>query len=107
MQNRPFAIPFFLCLVLLFISCEPSGKQQEEESQPDVVKVTQRSLDEAVAKRIFKLPTHCLTIEYPNKLGQVLGSEADLKSPKALRPIFRSEERRVGKECRSRWSPYH
>ena len=21
--------------------------------------------------------------------------------------IFRSEERRVGKECRSRWSPYH
>src|SRR5256886_9213598 len=30
-----------------------------------------------------------------------------------LRPIdgpygdFRSEERRVGKECRSRWSPYH
>src|SRR6267154_5692769 len=23
------------------------------------------------------------------------------------RPIRRSEERRVGKECRSRWSPYH
>ena len=21
--------------------------------------------------------------------------------------LFRSEERRVGKECRSRWSPYH
>ena|SRR3989449_8032061 len=26
----------------------------------------------------------------------------------SLKPIFaRSEERRVGKECRSRWSPYH
>src|SRR2546427_13189549 len=24
-----------------------------------------------------------------------------------LEPIVRSEERRVGKECRSRWSPYH
>ena len=24
-----------------------------------------------------------------------------------LRLLFRSEERRVGKECRSRWSPYH
>src|SRR3989344_9568114 len=23
------------------------------------------------------------------------------------RPFGRSEERRVGKECRSRWSPYH
>jgi len=27
----------------------------------------------------------------------------DLRMPKA----DRSEERRVGKECRSRWSPYH
>ena len=24
-----------------------------------------------------------------------------------LNPKERSEERRVGKECRSRWSPYH
>jgi len=25
----------------------------------------------------------------------------------AAAPALRSEERRVGKECRSRWSPYH
>src|SRR5256886_9278464 len=25
----------------------------------------------------------------------------------AAAAVFRSEERRVGKECRSRWSPYH
>src|SRR3989441_13217312 len=25
----------------------------------------------------------------------------------AVPPEYRSEERRVGKECRSRWSPYH
>ena len=25
----------------------------------------------------------------------------------AVRLLLRSEERRVGKECRSRWSPYH
>ena len=24
-----------------------------------------------------------------------------------LNELLRSEERRVGKECRSRWSPYH
>ena len=24
-----------------------------------------------------------------------------------LEVLIRSEERRVGKECRSRWSPYH
>ena len=27
--------------------------------------------------------------------------------PQAPKPEARSEERRVGKECRSRWSPYH
>src|SRR3712207_9085777 len=27
--------------------------------------------------------------------------------PSTQRPAPRSEERRVGKECRSRWSPYH
>ena len=27
--------------------------------------------------------------------------------PQKLKELQRSEERRVGKECRSRWSPYH
>ena len=34
----------------------------------------------------------------------------DLVGPEDTELIFeefRSEERRVGKECRSRWSPYH
>ena len=35
------------------------------------------------------------------------GCEVEL-IPGATMPTFaRSEERRVGKECRSRWSPYH
>ena len=29
------------------------------------------------------------------------------KAEKTLKSLERSEERRVGKECRSRWSPYH
>jgi len=36
--------------------------------------------------------------------------EADfslLRSRRSDLHILRSEERRVGKECRSRWSPYH
>ena len=30
-----------------------------------------------------------------------------ISNQKAMLEEFRSEERRVGKECRSRWSPYH
>src|SRR5260221_7477694 len=33
--------------------------------------------------------------KYPRELNWVIGV------------VLRSEERRVGKECRSRWSPYH
>ena len=42
-----------------------------------------------------------------------MGSNPGLEDPTchgATRPVshnYRSEERRVGKECRSRWSPYH
>src|SRR3712207_6889990 len=35
------------------------------------------------------------------------GTEAFLASPERVLHFLRSEERRVGKECRSRWSPYH
>ena len=38
------------------------------------------------------------------KLAQALNA-AGIKIPHACE--YRSEERRVGKECRSRWSPYH
>src|SRR3712207_7570466 len=51
-------------------------------------------------------------------LGELLGldlldGDGELGGParELLRPVVagevRSEERRVGKECRSRWSPYH
>ncbi len=34
-------------------------------------------------------------------------SESDETNPPTRKITLRSEERRVGKECRSRWSPYH
>ena len=39
------------------------------------------------------------------------GNEAEIilkpTNPGCMSILCRSEERRVGKECRSRWSPYH
>ncbi|MDF3029163.1 MAG: hypothetical protein K0S23_3470 [Fluviicola sp.] len=40
------------------------------------------------AKRLLSLPMKCVQKEYPNKLGQVLNEESDLKSPAALHPSF-------------------
>src|SRR5256885_14918625 len=44
-------------------------------------------------------------IEIESLQAQLEQTESDLK--RLLIPQDRSEERRVGKECRSRWSPYH
>src|SRR5256884_7582460 len=41
---------------------------------------------------------------YLHDLGKVRVPHEILSKPG---PLTRSEERRVGKECRSRWSPYH
>ena len=40
-------------------------------------------------------------------LAELSGSLLAAASANAMTVSTRSEERRVGKECRSRWSPYH
>ena len=39
--------------------------------------------------------------------GGLIGKKYDDAEVDQTGNIRRSEERRVGKECRSRWSPYH
>ena len=41
-----------------------------------------------------------------NPLEEMTEEEKEAEAEK-LAVMLRSEERRVGKECRSRWSPYH
>jgi len=46
-------------------------------------------------------------IRHPENNGQWSLTMTLPKGSYAYRYYYRSEERRVGKECRSRWSPYH
>src|SRR2546422_11596121 len=51
-----------------------------------------------------------LTIFSPRAAGMAhhVGTEATgIEWSRMSNDLIRSEERRVGKECRSRWSPYH
>ena len=45
-------------------------------------------LDEAAAARFAKLALACVHLEYPNKIGHVLGSDADVRPPRDLTPVF-------------------
>jgi len=46
------------------------------------------SLDGAVAERLANLALACVHREYPTKIGHVLNSDADVKSPRELTPAF-------------------
>src|SRR3712207_3043011 len=55
---------------------------------------------------------HVRYLQAARRLGDLLAvgvnGDASVRALKGeSRPLNRSEERRVGKECRSRWSPYH
>jgi hypothetical protein len=73
---------FILCIAFLILSCQKSQKE-EINSVQETIKLTS---EQALA--LSRLPLHCVTVEYPNKLGQVLGSDQDLKPPRDLRPAF-------------------
>ena len=57
-------------------------------------------------KRIIGLPRETIQIKESKVYINGIGLEGDY-SDVTLAGTTRSEERRVGKECRSRWSPYH
>ncbi len=70
--------------------------------------VDQAAYDHAVARfreAGIRLPRLSELAE-PSRLAARYGDRLAAVDPDTPDPL-RSEERRVGKECRSRWSPYH
>lgn len=71
-------------IITLLFACK---KGQNKEQTP-IAQVPAPILNLAQANKIATLPIHCIYTEYPNKLGQVIGSDADLQPPSALHPAF-------------------
>src|ERR1051326_8012731 len=69
----------------------------------------------SLAERLHGLVFAVVNLEYGQQLGDLQEIADALGKPRKFHRsnavmrggIQRSEERRVGKECRSRWSPYH
>src|ERR1017187_4383650 len=60
------------------------------------------------SKSTFPRPKQTITIRLDaDLLGWLRPQEGYQTRINAVLRTYRSEERRVGKECRSRWSPYH
>lgn len=87
--------------LILIIGCkgEDRLKSEKEQATKDSIAGFEVNLDKLVdsetielnleqANRLADLPLNCINKEYPNKLGQTLGSEKDLNSPVTLHPAF-------------------
>src|SRR2546430_17147232 len=65
----------------------------------------------ATAKHSTRRETHGIDAWFRSVLNRTVkatrAAMEEMSYKAALRHGYRSEERRVGKECRSRWSPYH
>src|SRR5256885_7077017 len=76
----------------------------------DVCSSDLRKIQADIYGQEVEWPLHTLLLP-PQRLSQLPARrcppESFATAATALRRRPRSEERRVGKECRSRWSPYH
>ena len=69
------------------MNCNSSQEKKEANKIiPNTIKIPILNLEEA--NRLARLPLDCIETEFPNRLGQTLGSEQDLLSPKELHPSF-------------------
>src|SRR5687768_12801902 len=102
MANRRSLTPSVNCLAssAFFFSSRRRHTRCSRDWSSDV-----RSSD-LYNKSLLYLVHHGLE---PERGSPILGLEVSLRGDPALVALFglRSEERRVGKECRSRWSPFH
>ncbi|MAO10122.1 MAG: hypothetical protein CMC07_04350 [Flavobacteriaceae bacterium] len=83
-----------LFLLSILVSCNSSKEEKKVETKEKTqTEMAVKQYEAPVfsieeANKLIELPLHCVETEYPNKLGQTIGSDEDLQSPEALHPIF-------------------
>lgn len=84
-----------LILSVLLFSCKQDNKVGVSEADAsNTISEVKTEIFESPnftiteANKLLELPLHCVTTQYPNKLGQTIGGKEDLAEPKALHPIF-------------------
>ncbi|MFG6687338.1 DUF2891 domain-containing protein [Mariniflexile sp. HNIBRBA6329] len=78
-----------LSLAIITLSCNNTKEEKMAVTEtPEIKQEPAPILNLEQANRLAQLPLHCINTEYPNKLSQTLGGDADLKTPMELHPAF-------------------
>ena len=84
------------------------GRITKTEKHPDADRLTVCQAD--MGNETVQIVTSAANIYMKQRLGigmAIFHNPEILILDEPINGLLRSEERRVGKECRSRWSPYH
>jgi hypothetical protein len=77
------------CVLVLLSGCTETSPENTEKQEVGTTSSPPRFvLDREQAEQLVQLPLRCIDVEYPNKLNQVIGSDAALLSPTTLHPAF-------------------
>src|ERR1035438_10931689 len=91
-----------IVLVAIFLAA-PGAVARGKDKKKDPEQIGNRDVGKGVNLYSFEKE-----IALGKQMAQEVEREAKIiEDPVIAEYVNRSEERRVGKECRSRWSPYH
>lgn len=86
MKHHLLLSVFLLQALLLSCSSRENTSKSDESEIPRVESMQHLTIDQA--NKLAELPLACMLTEYPNKLGQTIGSSEDLDEPHELHPAF-------------------
>ena len=105
---EPWANPAAPWKILKAIGKEDAPLLFRLRLDPELFRWGLRFLGECTAKRTRANIRAIVNLaSYSRECLKHLRADTGIQYDQLCRGILRSEERRVGKECRSRWSPYH
>src|SRR2546426_7336750 len=98
--------PIVFVAMCLCVSAAQGGKNPQQPSR-ERTSLMQDQYDKAREDFLTVLRLDPNNLSALNGLGYSFAWAAEYDEAEERFRQVRSEERRVGKECRSRWSPYH
>src|SRR2546425_7731002 len=106
-MKKAFVIGSLLVVLTLSLGGSVASKSADSSATYEQLRLFTEVLSIVQNQYVDEVPPKDLIYSAIKGTLRGLDPHSSFLDPESYREMQRSEERRVGKECRSRWSPYH